>query len=126
MAWSILRRLSPLKRLRDYISGGGNPREVQRRSDVYKLFLYTQLRERMAAEGVRAGAGSGARLNAIAEEVVEQVCVCGRAGLECSCSCLCLNVYVCTRVYVYGGVWLAPASKWRRPGGFRMLSSGTA
>lgn len=73
MAWSIIKRLSPLKKLRDYVRGV-DQRELQRRSDLFKLFLYTQLRERMLhMQGASSGSAVGVRLAGVAEELVEQV-----------------------------------------------------
>jgi len=66
MAWGVLRRFSPLKKLRDYVRGV-DQREMQRQSDLYRLFLYTQLREK-----VMEGAG-GKQLASAADELVNQV-----------------------------------------------------
>jgi hypothetical protein len=69
MVWGLLRRLSPLKKMRDYVRGV-DQREVQRRSDLYRLFLVTQLRARMLEGG---GGGGRAPLPRVAEELVKQV-----------------------------------------------------
>ena len=81
MAWGLWRRFSPLKKLRDYALGT-DQREMQRRSDLYRLFLYTSLRERLLGGGAGAvGAGGGQQLAAFAEELAEQVGSAVAAGL---------------------------------------------
>jgi hypothetical protein len=68
MAWALLRRLSPLKRLRAYVRGT-DQREVQRQADLHRLFLYTSLWQELQASRVR---GTG-NLTAFAQQVVEKV-----------------------------------------------------
>jgi hypothetical protein len=69
MAWGLLRRLSPLKRLRDFVRGV-DARDLQRRADTHRLYLYTQLREQLQAGGQ---GGGGGHLPAAAEAIVARV-----------------------------------------------------
>lgn len=67
-AWGLLRQLSPVKKLKAaLLDGSGDAqRALQRQSDLYRLFLFTQLRQQL-------GGASGGQLAGYADELVAKV-----------------------------------------------------
>lgn len=85
--WGLVRRSAPVRRLREALGGGPPPRELQRIADLHRLYLFTQLRQRLLLLQQQEGGGSasgstGEALRAFSQELQARAAALAPADLE--------------------------------------------